>query len=159
MLELREITNFPDTKSISNLEAFSDVQIESVYEEIQPYQSFKYDYDITELLRFKENPSVTVMGEILEGVIEKITEKDISEMTEDDLDILSTTLTENTSKWGDSWKCILRTALIIKIIDNIEYVGGKVRVELLRLNFQEGNTDPLLYIWLSSLRNRKKRLG
>lgn len=154
----KNITISSVTKDIPKLEAFSDQEIELVYKDIQPYQSFKKEYDITELLQFKDSPTVMAMGGILNEVIEKITEKDISEMTEDDLDVISLTLTENIFSWQDSWKSILRTALIIKIVDNIDYVGGRVTARLLRSNFQESHTDPLMYIWLSSLRNRAKEL-
>ncbi len=158
MVELEKITISSATKDIPKLEAFSDQEIESVYKDIQPYQSLKHEYDVTELLKFKDSPTVMAMGEILEGVIGKITEKGMFEMTEDDIDTISFTLTENISAWDDSWKSIFRTVLMIKIIDNIDYVSEKVTARLLRSNFQESHTDPLLYIWLSSLKNRAKEL-
>ena len=154
----KNITISSAPKDIPKLEAFSDQEIELVYKDIQPYQSHIREYDVTELLKFKDSPTVMAMGDILEGVIGKITEKGMSEVTDDDIDMMSLTLTENTSNWDNSWKSILRTALIIKIIDNIDYVSERVTARLLRSNFQEGHTDPLLYIWLSSLRNRAKKL-
>ncbi len=135
----------PSKRTLSPLESFSDDAINSLYRNLEDFQSISSDFQLEELLIYKDDSTVESMGDVLDSTV-------AVKLQNRDPDSIATELRENVSKWNDQWRRVLKTVLLIKILKNEEY--KKIRHDILKENYCLNHIEDLAYIWLAGLEVR-----
>jgi hypothetical protein len=141
----------------SRLESLSDESINSLYSQLDRYQAISSDYRIEELLGYEDNPTIQEVGLLLDETLVRIIDKGIHEMDREDFNIISETLVTNLSHRSEKrdiqFKRVLRTMLLISILNDREYCT--VDNKLLKINYCSKDTESLAFIWLQTLKQKR----
>ncbi len=135
----------PTKRPLSPLESFSGDAINNLYRKLEEFQSISSGFQIRELLSYEEDPTLQGMGDVLDSTVApKLGKEDPGSLAKD--------LKEDISKWNDQWKRVLKTVLLIKILNNEEY--KKINPEVLKETYCLGYIEDLAFIWLLGLEVR-----
>ena len=134
--------NLTTKRTLSPLESFSDDAINSLYRELEDFQSISADFEIKELLEYEDNPTIQGMGDVLNRTV-------VTKLENKDPDSIAVDLKKDISKWNDQWKRVLKTVILIKILKNEKY--KKISHEVLKEIYCLNQIEDLAYIWLAGL--------
>lgn len=153
--------NLPIENPLSPLEAISDQVLYDAYRKVQIFESVEPNYDIHQIPEQVKSEVIEAVGTLLEEIVGDKVDGDTKQ---EEIDVYAADLGSRVSKLEDnsfreSFCSMVRVTLIAKILDNIEFTNENIRSnpDLLRLSYQGKYTDDLAYIWLSSLKNKRKQ--
>lgn len=143
MEEFELIQTLTTKRALSPLESFSDDAINSLYRELEEFQSLSSDLKIEELLEYEDNSTIQGMGDVLDSTV-------VVKLDKEDPNSIAESLSNDISKWNDQWKRVLKTVLLIKILKN--QGDRRIREDVLKENYCLNHIEDLAYIWLAGLK-------
>lgn len=157
--------NLPIEKPLSSLEAISDQALYESYIKIKRFEIEQSTYDIHHLPQQAHSRVVEAVGDLLEEIVGNKIDGDTKPKEIDeyatDLGIRVSKLEDkdNPAKGNVEFCTMVRVTLIAKILNNIEFAGENIRnnPDLLKQSYQGRYTEDLVYIWLTSLKNKRKQ--
>lgn len=152
-MESLEQKNNKDPIQIS-LSSLSDQEFTSTYHSIQSLIRNDPNYKVETLVNTVDTKTVQALGDMLD---ETIARNIYPEIENKDIGILSDTFEENIKNWNMYQKEVLDFTLLVKIVQNINYVSQNITYEHLKRVYQGKYTCDLVYIWLSSVREKLLR--
>lgn len=139
-----------------SLIAFSDQTISESSSQISRFVESKgvETLPIDELIKQGDQVLIEELG----GMLELSTSQRVfPETSNEELFDINEQMFNAVRNWESTLKTVFDVVLVKKILENFQYTGKNVNQNLIRTVYLENHTDDLLFIWLSTYREKVKR--